>query len=161
MGTKLGVTVSADDPAPRRTWLRCYRGPQKRTHKPISPHYKYQNTSASDFFLPQKFNSTEEGVRALFEEANFFFTDLGLEDMSMSYGEDAVIVRPEDRDVGMYINDDFFILNIRQVSRSQLFIQIRSHQLVYFQYAMPQLGTFVIVKILGIFWSSFPYRDVN
>ncbi|OXA43749.1 angiotensin-converting enzyme [Folsomia candida] len=49
--------------------------------------------------LKNKFNSTEEGVRALFEEANFFFTDLGLEDMSMSYGEDAVIVRPEDRDV--------------------------------------------------------------
>jgi peptidyl-dipeptidase A len=46
--------------------------------------------------LKEKFNATEEGVRALFQEANAFFTELGLADMSMSYGDKAMIVRPTD-----------------------------------------------------------------
>jgi peptidyl-dipeptidase A len=32
----------------------------------------------------------------LFAEANEFFTGLGLEDMSMSYGDNAMIIRPPD-----------------------------------------------------------------
>ncbi len=43
----------------------------------------------------QKFTPDLEGVRGIFEVANDFFLSLGLPDMSMSYGDKALIVKPK------------------------------------------------------------------
>jgi len=47
----------------------------------------------------QKFPQDKEGVTEIFKMANEFFLSLGLSDMSMSYGEKGLIIRPTDREV--------------------------------------------------------------
>jgi peptidyl-dipeptidase A len=47
----------------------------------------------------QRFTPDLAGAKGMFEIANEFFLSLGLSDMSMAYGDKAVIVKPKDREV--------------------------------------------------------------
>jgi len=89
--------------------------------------------------LKEKFNATKEGIYQLFDVANDFFMSLGLENMTMSYGDKGMIVKPDDKEVvchasawDFYDGQDYRIKMCTNVDQED-FITIH-HELGHIQY---------------------------
>ncbi|CAL8097157.1 unnamed protein product [Orchesella dallaii] len=91
--------VNEDDPIPNHILGNMWSQQWDNIYDIVQP---FPNSPGFDITeeLQKRFGSSGQAAATeIFKLANKFFTDLGLADMSVSFGDKAVIVRPEDREV--------------------------------------------------------------
>ncbi|ODM89574.1 Angiotensin-converting enzyme [Orchesella cincta] len=132
--------------------------PELKPEDPIPEHifdWRYLNGLLAPFPNASMFDVSEElekrykpdleGVTAMFETANEFFMSMGLTNMSVAFGNKALIVKPEDKEVVVHrskkINiawefskDDFRVKMCTTINQKD-FITIH-HELGHIQYFM-------------------------